>query len=210
MPSYLGHYEGLFGSAASNRVEKFHRAVESVMAQTFEDWELLVVADGCDTTWTEKERYLHADAAIRFFSIPKQRLWSPHVRNFGLSRARGTYAIYLDTDDAYDPDYLHDVHRSLELSGMPPWALLDDLVWDGERWARRVVAHLLAKGTAGTSNVVHKVGLAYWPEIEYRHPGYGYATEDSSFVRLLEKTGPPVSIPPAGYRVMHIPRHYDL
>jgi glycosyltransferase involved in cell wall biosynthesis len=210
MPSYLGHYEGLFGAAAANRVEKFHRAIESVIAQNFDDWELVVVADGCEETWNQKERYLDSEASIRFFRIAKQRLWSPHVRNFGLSRARGQYAIYLDTDDVYEPDYLRAVHRSLSLVGMPKWAALDDLVWDGQRWVRRLVSHLLAKGTAGTSNVVHRVGLAYWPAIEYRHPGYGYATEDSSFVKELGRIAEPVSIPAAGYRVMHIPRQYDL
>lgn len=50
MPSYLGDYNSSAGPSATNRVEKFIRAVDSVLAQTFGSWELLIVADGCEKT----------------------------------------------------------------------------------------------------------------------------------------------------------------
>lgn len=46
IPSFLGSYSG----AASRRDEKLVRAVQSVLDQTFQDFEIQVVADGCQQT----------------------------------------------------------------------------------------------------------------------------------------------------------------
>lgn len=69
---------------------------------------------------------------------------------------------------------------------------------------------LLARNRAGTSNVVHRNGIGYWPEIEYRHPGYGYATEDRSFVAMLQRHSEPAILSGAEYYVCHIPNDYDI
>ena len=53
LPSFLGAY----ANAASRRPEKLVRAVDSVIAQTFQDWELLVIADGCQETVDIMRRY---------------------------------------------------------------------------------------------------------------------------------------------------------
>ena len=53
MASTLAEY----GGAASRRDEKIVRAIDSVIAQTFTDWELIVVADGCMKTMAIVARY---------------------------------------------------------------------------------------------------------------------------------------------------------
>lgn len=212
MPCYLGHYEGTFGKAATNRVEKFHRAVESVIAQSFDQWELIVVADGCDITWAEKDRYLNSNKLLRFYKIPRQRQWSPDVRNFGLTKVNGLYVIYLDSDDRYGVAHLQNVHDGLRAAEMPMWGALDDLVWEPGRdvWSRRLVTDLIERKRAGTSNIVHKPGLRYWPPIQYRHPDFGYAREDRAFVDELSELGPPAIITGSEYYVCHTPNLYDL
>lgn len=211
MQSYLGEYAGTFGRSASDRVAKFHRAIQSVLDQDHGQWELLVVADGCNQTWEERHRY-DTEPRVRFFRIPKQRMWSPVPRNVGIVKALGQYVIYLDSDDSYAPGYLSAVALELAERGHPSWAAVDDLVWEGSSgtWSRRMVTDLLERRVAGTSNVVHRRDIAYWPDVLYRFPAFGYAQDDRGFVAELGKVAPPTLLSAAGYRVHHIPRLYDV
>lgn len=211
MPSYLAEYGGRYGDAAADRVAKFHRAIDSVLAQGFRSWELLIVSDGCEATIREAQRYA-LQQRIRLLCIGKQPLWSEKVRNAGIHKAEGRYIIYLDTDDVIEPDHLSDIHAKLERANYPAWGHFTDQVWDANQnaWLRRA-CRVNKKGTIGTSNLVHAAGqTVYWPRIEYRWPDNGY-DHDWQFARTLPKLlGPGVDLGDGGYRVMHIPRQYDL
>jgi glycosyltransferase involved in cell wall biosynthesis len=219
MPVFLGSYRGHVGDSASNKVAKFHRAVKSVWDQSITSWELVIVVDGCEIAAAEAERYTGSDM-IRVVRIPKQRTWSPEVRNAGLKAARGQYAIYLDADDTYGPDHLETVARGLIGEDYPVWAAMDEWVWDKEldQWKNRMVSQLFANKKehgwhAGTPNIVHRtdVGLL-WPPIQFRHPSWGYSREDRAMVVELQSRGEPVYIPGTQYHVCHIPGPggYDL
>ena len=213
MPVHLGPYKG----AAEDRVPKLHRAVESVIAQTFTDWELVIISDGCDIAWQELQRYKSSPHRIRFFKVPKKRQWSPEVRNTGLNLAMGKYAIYLDADDVYGPNHLSNVAAKLRANEYPTWGAMDELVWDPDgTWNVRKVEHLLANHTgngwhAGTPNMVHRTdaGIA-WPKIEFRHPSFGYGQEDRAMIQLLRDLSEPVYLPGSEYFVCHIPGQYDV
>lgn len=80
-------------------------SVESVLAQTYRDWELVIVDDGStDRTGRIADEYATRDPRIRVI----------HQRNGGLSAARNTAMRYargeffalLDSDDLWDPDFL--------------------------------------------------------------------------------------------------------
>lgn len=224
MPVFLGEYRGHVGDSASNKVAKFHRAVKSVLEQTIQSWELVIVVDGCPIAKDHAEYYFDEDQ-VRTVVIPKQRTWSPEVRNAGLKAARGTYAIYLDADDVYGPDHLSSVYAEIHLAlardgQYPVWAAMDEWVWDKEldQWKNRMVSQLFANKKehgwhAGTPNIVHRtdVGLL-WPPIQFRHPNWGYSREDRAFVAELQARGEPVYIPGTSYFVCHIPGvgGYDL
>jgi glycosyltransferase involved in cell wall biosynthesis len=217
MPVFLGEYRGHVGDSASNKVEKFHRAVESVGDQIFQDWELVIVVDGCPIAGEESKRY-EAHEQIRVIRIPNQRTWSPEVRNAGLREAQGSYAIYLDADDVYGTGHLETVFNGLHDAQWPTWGALDEQVWDKDlgTWKTRMVQHLFTNTKehgwhAGTPNMVHRtdVGLL-WPAIEYRYPHFGYSREDRAMVKELQSRGKGHYIPGSQYYVCHIPGQYDL
>lgn len=210
MASYLGEYEGKYGKSATDRITKFHRAVKSALAQSFENFELLIVADGCNDTGQEASRYL--DRRVRLLDIPKQRLWSEKVRNAGIHKANGLYVIYLDTDDELEDDHLRRIHTALQDADLPPWGYFTDQMWDEKQqaWMHRP-AVVTKKGGAGTSNLVHAgAQTVYWPTITYRWPEMGY-DHDWQFVNHLRASfGLGVDLGLGGYRVCHVPRKYDI
>lgn len=88
-----------------NRRELVQRAMESVQAQVYRDWELLIIDDGStDGTAQAVLPAVLDDPRLRYHAWKNQGL-AP-ARNWGLAAARGTFATFLDSDDEYTPDHL--------------------------------------------------------------------------------------------------------
>jgi glycosyltransferase involved in cell wall biosynthesis len=82
-------------------------AVASVIAQTFTDWELIVVDDGStDATLATAQQLMaqHSDQRIRVFQQPNAG--PAAARNTGAERANGAYLLFLDADDMLAPTLL--------------------------------------------------------------------------------------------------------
>lgn len=80
-------------------------AIESVLAQTVTDWELLVTDDGStDGTAAIVRRFAARDARIRLLQQPNGGLSS--ARNCALRAATGEFLAVLDSDDLWEPAYL--------------------------------------------------------------------------------------------------------
>lgn len=86
------------------QAEKFLPAcAKSVADQTFSDWELLLVDDGCtDGSPGICDALAAADSRVRALHQPKNAGVS-EARNRGLREARGEYIAFLDADDAFEP-----------------------------------------------------------------------------------------------------------
>lgn len=73
-------------------------AVESVLAQTFADFELIIINDGStDDSWDVIQNYAREDGRIRAFSQTNKGLVA--TLNRGLGKARGLYLARMDSDD---------------------------------------------------------------------------------------------------------------
>lgn len=82
------------------------QAIESVLAQMFTNWELIVVDDGSlDQSYEIAERYAQADSRIRV--VRKHNGGLSSARNFGLYYARGKYIHFFDPDDYIEPYFYH-------------------------------------------------------------------------------------------------------
>ena len=79
------------------------QAIESALAQTYRNWELLIVNDG-STDQTEEVVARYPDPRLRAYSKPNGGEAS--ARNLGLSRMQGEFVAFLDADDAYLPNHL--------------------------------------------------------------------------------------------------------
>ncbi len=96
------------------KVEKYiSAAIESVLAQTFRDWELIIVNDGSpDDSKSVAESYAIKDDRISVVSKPNGGLSS--ARNFGLRYAIGEYVHFFDSDDRILHNHYENYLKSLE------------------------------------------------------------------------------------------------
>jgi hypothetical protein len=98
-----------------NRAALLREALDTVFAQTFTDYEVIVVDDGStDETTSVVSRY---GGRIRFF---KQQNQGPGAaRNLGIANARGKYIAFLDSDDIWCPWTLQVYQRVIAEHGEP-------------------------------------------------------------------------------------------
>lgn len=90
-------------------VEKYiEAAMDSVRSQSWQNWELLLVLDGCtDKTEAVIDDYCQRvrDQRIRMIRQPRN-MGAAQARNRGLKEAEGRYIAFLDSDDLWLPDKL--------------------------------------------------------------------------------------------------------
>lgn len=90
------------------RVERtIKRCVDSVLRQTFTDWEMILVDDGSDDNSPQMcDSYASTDRRIRVIHQPNKGLGA--ARNSGIDAAEGECLMFLDSDDALHPDtFMH-------------------------------------------------------------------------------------------------------
>ncbi|MEO6030183.1 MAG: glycosyltransferase [Candidatus Binatia bacterium] len=87
-----------------NRAGIVREAIATVQAQTFRDWELIVVDDGSTDATADVVRPFLADARIRYVA----QVFAGHAvaRNRGVREARGSLIAYLDSDNLWYPSFL--------------------------------------------------------------------------------------------------------
>ena len=94
-------------------VENYLRqCLDSIMNQTYQNFECLLINDGSpDNSADICREYVAKDARFRYFE--KENGGVASARNLGIKRSEGAYITFIDSDDWVDSDYLEVLHNSL-------------------------------------------------------------------------------------------------
>lgn len=96
---------------AYNHENYIGATIESVLRQTFQDFELIIINDG-STDHTGEVILGHQDPRIRYF--PQKNQGAHHAINRGITLAHGEYISILNSDDLYHPERLDKCLHFLE------------------------------------------------------------------------------------------------
>ena len=88
-----------------NRAHLISETLDSIIAQTYENWECIIVDDGStDNTLEILGKYRKKDNRFRYYQRPQDRLQGGNAaRNYGYEQSTGEYIQWFDSDDLMHP-----------------------------------------------------------------------------------------------------------
>lgn len=87
-----------------NRMDSIAKAIDSVLKQSFSDWELIIVDDGSKDETSEIIKPFLLNSKIQF--VDKENQGVSSARNTGVKLSKGDWLVFLDSDDFLFPDAL--------------------------------------------------------------------------------------------------------
>lgn len=103
---------------AYNAAGYIQYTLDTVLSQTYTDWELLVVNDcSTDNTAAIVAQYQQDDSRVQLINLPHNMGAPAGPRNRGIQAARGRWIAFLDADDLWHPEKLRAQMALLERTG---------------------------------------------------------------------------------------------
>src|SRR5579871_1321160 len=96
-----------------NRADFLEGIIETLHAQTFRDFELVIVDDGSDDDLNRHVGKVETRFPIQLLRLGHNK-GAASARNVGIENARGRYVALLDSDDAWQPEKLARQFQQLE------------------------------------------------------------------------------------------------
>jgi len=101
---------------AYNREEYIGEAIESVLKNAYQNFELIIVDDGSkDQTVAIANAYANNDSRIKVF-VNEKNIGDYPNRNKAASHATGEFMMYVDSDDKLNSDTLHKIFLDCNFS----------------------------------------------------------------------------------------------
>lgn len=105
------------------------RAIRSIKKQSFKHWECIIIDDG--STDNTQEVFYHETFNDKRFKYFKQKaLGIASARNHGISKAKGKYLAFLDSDDEYLPDGIEKLYHEISMHTRAKLVYADYLVFE--------------------------------------------------------------------------------
>ena len=142
-----------------NRADVIGETLESILAQSYDNWECLVVDDGStDDTEDLVKGFVQKDSRITLYNRPNDRPGGGNAaRNFGLEVSKGQFINWVDSDDKLTPDHLElhiKAHRSKTIEASVSEAKIFNDVnyevgsyWSNIRPRKDLIAEMMANKT---------------------------------------------------------------
>ena len=196
-----------------NKAPFIERTLRSVAAQTFTDFEIILVDDG-STDGGPRAVEKFNDSRLRIFT--QQNAGPGAARNRGLAKARGELVAFLDADDEWLPDYLAESVRLFDEQGSTAAAVVSGYlehpagVSREQMWRRRGLGDGLTRFTPETKPSVAIALLAYMTpcttvartEVLREHGGFyerdhcGYGEDADLWLKVLLNESVVVNLTP--------------
>lgn len=124
--------------------------IKSVLSQTYQDWELIIIDDGStDDSWNILESFASNDSRIHIYNRNRNPKGANTCRNIGINQSSGKYVIFLDADDLLVPFCLESRMKAILMNPSHdfyvfPIGTFDEKVGDrNKRWLPKIgVDHL--------------------------------------------------------------------
>jgi glycosyltransferase involved in cell wall biosynthesis len=160
------------------RPQRTIRAIESVLAQNFNEWEALFIGDNCpefqkrleDGTFKKyEEQALAKGGKVIFENLPERGSgWGHMARKRGIELATGKYICFLDNDDVLKPNHFQSYYSFMESHPDADAGYVNayTVPWNKERDA------CLSQGGIGNAELIFKSEILkkeYQPDAEYEH-----------------------------------------
>lgn len=92
--------------------------IQSVLNQTFQNWEMIIIDDGStDRTKEIITDFIKIDLRIQLFPLDKNS-GAAKARNLGINQASGHYMTFLDADDIWFPDFIENSIKTIDEVGI--------------------------------------------------------------------------------------------
>ena len=164
-----------------NTAEYLPACLDSILAQSFTDFELILVDDGStdDSLWI-CEAYAFRDARIRVFH--QQNAGVSAARNLGVEQAQGDWLCYVDSDDVVLPAYLQDMLEAADAEdclvmgnisdSRMKGLITSDVVLEGEAMVRYMLSHNILNLSGPVAKLYNratlvKYGIRFPQDIHY-------------------------------------------
>lgn len=187
-----------------NRAEILSTTLDSVVKQTYQNIEIIVIDDGSEEDIKSVIKSLN-DKRLSYYKLPHVN--ANHARNYGIKQAKGDYIAMLDADDLWMPNHIEDcleLVTKTDADGLYGSIIVknifsedeDHIIINGPREDESMINYLLRTGFGAQTSTLFltskSVKNILWDETLYRHQDYDFVVRYSKKYRFAVKKEPTV------------------